>query len=208
MKLATYSLPGLKKSQTACTVEKTVFDIDFNQDLVWQACTAYMAAGRSGSKATLNRSDVRGGGKKPWRQKGTGRARAGTSRSPIWVGGGMTFALSPRDYSQKINKKMYRMAIKCILSQLVRESRLVVVDTLTLSEPKTKVAIESLGALTEEKTLLLTHTLDESMLLGTRNLFNIHYGVWQSTLNPVALTRAKKVLVTQQALQEIQEWLA
>ncbi len=208
MKLATYTLPGLVKEKTTLTVDQTIFDQTFNQDLVWQACTAFMAAGRSGSKATLNRSAVRGGGKKPWRQKGTGRARAGTSRSPIWVGGGMTFALSPRDFSQKLNKKMYRLAIKCILSQLIRESRLMVVDALTLSSPKTKQAIELFGELTNERLLLLTHELNESMLLGSRNLFNIHYGLWRSTLNPVVLTRAKKILVTQEALKEIQEWLS
>ena len=208
MKLATYNLPDLAKEVASISVDKALFSTEFNQDLVWQACTAYMAAARSGSKATLNRSGVSGGGKKPWRQKGTGRARAGTSRSPIWVGGGMTFAFSPRDYSQKINKKMYRLAMKCILAQLLREKRLVVVESLTLEAPKTKQAIGALGDLVNQKTLLLTHDLDESMLLGTRNLFNINYGVWGVSLNPVSLTGAKKVIMTKQAIAEIQEWLS
>lgn len=207
MKLATYSLPDIKKQHATITIDSKIFDIEFNQDLVWQACTAYKAAGRTGSKATLSRSDVRGGGKKPWRQKGTGRARAGTSSSPIWVGGGMAFALSPRDFSQKLNKKMYRLAMKCILSQLVREERLLIVEDLSIGEAKTKQAIKMLGDLVQEKVLLLTHDLNEEFVLGVRNLFNVQYGLWQSILNPVVLCQAKKVLVTKESMKEIQEWL-
>ena len=152
------------------TVSEVAFAKEFNEPLVHQVVTAYMAGARQGSKAQKNRSEVSGGGKKPWRQKGTGRARAGTIRSPIWRSGGVTFAATPRDYSQKVNRKMYRGAMRCILSELVRQDRLVVVEGFDLESPKTKLMAARLKELNPEGALVVAGEVSENVYLASRNL--------------------------------------
>jgi large subunit ribosomal protein L4 len=154
-------------------VAETTFGADFNEALVHQVVTAYLAGGRAGTKAQKNRSEVRGGGAKPWRQKGTGRARAGTIRSPIWVGGGRTFAAKPRNHEQKVNKKMYRAALRSVLSELVRQDRLVVVKELELEAPKTKLLATKLKELDLNSVLILNEAFDEKIYLAARNLPNV-----------------------------------
>ena len=152
------------------TVSEVAFGKDFNEPLVHQVVTAFLAGARQGSKAQKNRSDVSGGGRKPWRQKGTGRARAGTIRSPIWRGGGKTFAAVPRDHSQKVNRKMYRGALQCIMSELVRQERLVVVDEFTVDSPKTKTVAAKLKDMELSSVLIVTDDVDENLFLASRNL--------------------------------------
>ena len=187
-------------------VSDTAFSAEFNQSLVHQAVTAYMAGARSGTKAQKTRSDVRGGGAKPFRQKGTGRARAGTSRSPIWRGGGVTFAARPRSYVQKLNKKMYRAALRSIFSELVRKDRLVVVDSLTLDSHKTKALSVRLQEMQLVDVLIITDDADEKLLLAARNLPWV--GVLEhDRLNPVSLVAYDKVVITSGALRAIEERL-
>lgn len=193
-------------SGSSITVSDAVFSRDFNEDLVHQVVTAYMAGGRSGTKAQKNRSAVSGGGAKPWRQKGTGRARAGTSRSPIWRSGGATFAAQPRNYSQKVNKKMHRAAMQAILSELARQDRLVIVDSLAQETPKTKELFTKLRGMGLENVLLVTDQYDENLHLSSRNIVNvdaIHTGV----INPVSLIAHEKVLMTTEAVKKIEEQL-
>ena len=154
-------------------VAEAAFGADFNEALIHQVVTAYMAGSRAGTKAQKNRSAVRGGGAKPWAQKGTGRARAGTSRSPIWVGGGRTFAAQPRSYDQKVNKKMYRAAMRSVLSELVRKDRLVIVNELTLEAPKTKLLAAKLKEYDLSNVLILNEAFDEKLFLAARNLPNV-----------------------------------
>ena len=176
-----------------------VFGNDFNEALVHQVVTAYMNAARSGTKAQKSRADVAGGGRKPWRQKGTGRARAGTTRSPLWRGGGRTFAARPRDYSQKVNRKMYRSALRSILSELVRQDRLVVVDDFQLAEPKTKLALAALTKLGVNDVLIVCDEITENLFLAARNI--PHIGMADvSAVDPVLLISYDKVVVTQKAL--------
>ena len=176
-----------------------VFGNDFNEALVHQVVTAYMNAARSGTKAQKSRADVAGGGRKPWRQKGTGRARAGTTRSPLWRGGGRTFAARPRDYSQKVNRKMYRSALRSILSELVRQDRLVVVDDFVLAEPKTKLALAALNKLGVNDVLIVCDEITENLFLAARNI--PHIGMADvSAVDPVLLISYDKVVVTQKAL--------
>ena len=189
-------------------LEDAVFARDFNEALVHQAVVAYQAGGRAGTKAQKTRSDVSGGGAKPWRQKGTGRARAGTSRGPLWRKGGVTFAARPRDYSQKLNKKMYRAAMRSILSELVRQERFVVVDSIDIEKPSTKLMKDFLGGLGADRgALLVTPENDSTIHLSARN---IPYCQSSSVLglNPVSLVSHDKVVVTTDALSKIQEWLA
>ena len=175
-----------------------------DQSLVHQAVTAYMAGARAGTKAQKNRSDVRGGGAKPFRQKGTGRARAGTSRSPIWRGGGVTFAARPRDFSQKVNRKMYRAALRGILSELNRQERLVVCDDLQLAAPKTKEAAARLKGLGLNDVLIVTAEPDETLELSTRNLHWV--GVVQAVdVNPVSLLAFEKVMMNSAAIKALEE---
>ena len=182
------------------------FGADYNEPLVHQVVTAYLAGERQGTKKQKNRSQVRGGGAKPWRQKGTGRARAGTIRSPIWVGGGRAFAARPRDYSQKVNKKMYRGALRSLVSELVRRERLVVVDELTLEAPKTRLLAEALKKLDLSDVLIVTEAFDETLYLAARNL--PHVGIVDvSDVDPVTLIRFDKVLITVPALKLIEERL-
>lgn len=190
----------------AIKVSDATFGRDFSEALVHQVVTAYLAGARAGTKAQKNRSDVRGGGRKPWRQKGTGRARAGTIRSPIWRGGGKTFAARPQDHSQKVNRKMYRGALQAIFSELVRQDRLIVLDTFELSAPKTS---ELMSKLTEQgftQGLIITPEVDGNLFLATRNVPNV-YALDVASLDPVSLVAADKVIMTVDAVKKIEEWL-
>ena len=187
-------------------VSEATFGRDFSEALVHQVVTAYLAGARAGTKAQKNRSAARGGGRKPWRQKGTGRARAGTIRSPIWRGGGKTFAATPRDHSQKVNRKMYRGALQAIFSELVRQDRLVVVDSMDLAEPKTKGVLARLAKLGVEKCLIVTDESNENLHLASRNIPGVYLLDVQG-IDPVSLVAADKVIVTVEAVEKIQEWL-
>jgi len=187
-------------------VSESTFGREFSEALVHQVVTAYLAGGRSGTKAQKNRSEARGGGKKPWRQKGTGRARAGTIRSPIWRGGGRTFAATPRDHAQKVNRKMYRGAMQAILSELVRQDRLIVVEALDISGPKTKNMLGKLADMGFEKGLIVAKDLDENVFLSSRNVPGV-YTLDVADIDPVSLVAADKVIMTVDAVKKIQEWL-
>lgn len=188
-------------------VAESAFDTKFNEALVHQVVTAYLAGGRAGTKAQKNRSAVRGGGAKPWNQKGTGRARAGTSRGPIWVGGGRAFAAKPRNYDQKVNKKMYRAAMRSVLSELIRQDRLVVVNELTLEAPKTKLLVSKLKEFGLDNVLILNEAFDEKVFMAARNLPNV--GICDvASMDPVVLIRFEKVLITVPALKLIEERLS
>lgn len=187
-------------------VSEATFGRDFSEALVHQVVTAYMAGARAGTKAQKSRSAVSGGGKKPWKQKGTGRARAGTIRSPIWRGGGTTFAAVPRDHSQKVNRKMYRAAIQSILSELVRQDRLLVVESFDLSGPKTKELIEKLAGLEFSTGLIVTNEINEDVFLASRNLPGV-YVLDVEGLDPVSLVGSEKVIMTVEAVGKVQEWL-
>ncbi|GHE22684.1 50S ribosomal protein L4 [Halomonas urumqiensis] len=188
-------------------VSDATFGKEFNEALVHQVVTAYLAAGRQGTRAQKNRSDVRGGGKKPWRQKGTGRARAGTIRSPLWRSGGVTFAARPQDHAQKVNRKMYRAAMRSILSELVRQERLVAVEEITVEAPKTKQLVAKLAELGLEKVLIVTEEIDEMLYLAARNIPNVDV-VDVAAADPVSLVAFDKVLVTVSALRKFEEKLA
>ncbi|MDN3521572.1 50S ribosomal protein L4 [Halomonas ramblicola] len=188
-------------------VSDATFGKEFNEALVHQVVTAYLAGGRQGTRAQKNRSDVRGGGKKPWRQKGTGRARAGTIRSPLWRSGGVTFAARPQDYTQKVNRKMYRAAMRSILSELVRQERLVAVEEITVDAPRTKQLVAKLDELGLEKVLIVTEEIDEKLYLAARNIPNVDV-VDVAAADPVSLVAFDKVLVTVSALRKFEEKLA
>lgn len=197
------------KMQGAGTVDvaESAFGAEYNEPLVHQVVTAYLAGGRAGTKAQKNRSQVSGGGAKPWRQKGTGRARAGTIRSPIWVGGGRTFAAKPRDHSQKVNKKMYRAALRSICSELVRQDRLIITDSITMKAPKTKELAGKLKKLGLDNVLIVNEAFDEKVFLSARNLPDV--GICDAAaIDPVVLMRFEKVLMTLPALKLIEERLA
>jgi len=188
-------------------VAEATFGADFNEALVHQVVTAYLAGGRAGTKAQKNRSAVRGGGTKPWRQKGTGRARAGTIRSPIWVGGGRAFAAQPRNHEQKVNKKMYRAALRSVLSELVRQDRLVALKDFAVDAPKTKGLVDKLDALGVENALIITAEPDDNLYLAARNL--PHIAVCDAEgADPVSLVGFDKVLITVAALRQFEEKLA
>ncbi len=197
----------LHNSKEKIAVSDAVFGADYKESLVHQLVTAYMATARAGTKAQRNRSAVRGGGTKPWRQKGTGRARAGTIRSPLWRGGGVTFAAQPRDYAQKVNRKMYRAGIRSILSELARQGRLVIVEDITVDAPKTKQLLARLADLGVSKTLIVSETADEKLYLSARNLPNVEVSD-VAGLNPVNLLRYEHVVVTVGAVRAIEEWLS
>lgn len=205
MQLAVVSAAGGEAG--TLEVSDANFGAHFNESLVHQAVTAYMAAARSGTKAQKTRSDVSGGGAKPHRQKGTGRARAGTSRSPIWRGGGVTFAARPRNYQQKLNKKMYRAAMRSIFSELLRQERLVVMEDFAVESHKTSELSRQLGGLGYDDVLIVVKEADEKLLLSSRNLGWV--GVLeQDQVNPVSLIAYEKVIVTRAALESIQERLS
>ena len=187
-------------------VSDVAFAKEFNQDLVHQAVTAFLAGARQGTRAQKNRAAVSGGGKKPWRQKGTGRARAGTIRSPIWRSGGVTFAAQPQDHSQKLNRKMYRAALRSIFSELARQERLIVVEEFDVDAPKTKGLVQKLGEYGLQDVLIVTEDVSENLYLSSRNLHKVDVrdvvGV-----DPVSLIRFEKVLVTVPALKKVEEML-
>ena len=188
------------------SVSEETFGKEFNQDLVHQVVVAYQAAARQGSKSQKNRSDVSGGGKKPWRQKGSGRARAGTIRSPIWRSGGVTFAARPRSYEQKVNRKMYRAALKCIVSELARQERLVVLESLEISAPKTKELVKNLAQYDIAEALIVAAEVDENLYLASRNLHKVQV-VDAEAIDPVSLVGFDKVVITISALKKIEEML-
>ncbi|MCU7935863.1 MAG: 50S ribosomal protein L4 [Candidatus Thiodiazotropha sp. (ex Dulcina madagascariensis)] len=188
-------------------VSDEIFGAVFKQALIHQVVSAYMAGARAGTKAQKNRAAVRGGGAKPFRQKGTGRARAGTSRSPIWRSGGVNFAASPRSYSQKVNRKMYRGAVRSILSELNRQERLVVVDEINVSQPKTKELANKLKAMDLSDVLVVSVNPDENLYLAARNLYGVDVRDVDE-IDPVSLVAYEKVLVTEGAVKKLEERLA
>ncbi len=188
------------------SVSDEVFGRDYNESLIHQVVTAYMAGARSGTKAQKRRSDVRGGGAKPWRQKGTGRARAGTSRSPIWRGGGRAFAASPRKFEQKVNRKMYRGAVRSILSELARQERLIVVDDFQVEAPKTRAVIDALASLNAPNALIVCSEVSENLYLSARNIPRVGI-VDVAALDPVLLVSFDKIVITQSALNELENSL-
>ncbi|EKE67346.1 50S ribosomal protein L4 [Gallaecimonas xiamenensis] len=197
----------LKDAQGALEVSEATFGRELNEALVHQVVVAYAAAARQGTRAQKTRSEVSGGGKKPFRQKGTGRARAGTIRSPIWRSGGVSFAAKPQNYEQKVNKKMYRGAIKSILSELVRQERLVVVENFAVSAPKTKELVAKLGELELKDVLIVTQEVDENLFLAARNLYKVDVRD-VAGIDPVSLIAFDKVLMTAGAVKQLEEMLA
>ena len=197
----------LKDAQSALEVSEATFGREFNEALVHQVVVAFGAGARQGSRAQKTRAEVRGGGKKPWKQKGSGRARAGTIRSPIWRSGGVAFAAKPQDHSQKVNKKMYRGAIQSILSELVRQERLIVVEKFSVEAPKTKELLSKLAALELKDVLIVTSEVDENLFLSARNLYKVDVRDVQG-IDPVSLIAFEKVLMTAAAVKQLEEALA
>jgi len=187
-------------------VSEATFGHEYNEALVHQVVTAYRNAGRAGTKRQKSRAEVRGGGKKPWSQKGTGQARAGSIRSPIWVGGGRAFAARPRDFEQKVNRKMYRGAIRSMLSELIRQDRLVVTEALALDAPKTKLLTTRLKEMALDNVLIVVEAMDEKLMLAARNLPHVDV-LPAAALNPLALASYDKVLMTVGAVKLIEERL-
>jgi large subunit ribosomal protein L4 len=188
------------------SVSDANFGAEYNEALVHQLVTAYMAGGRAGTKRQKSRAEVRGGGKKPHAQKGTGQARAGSSRSPIWVGGGRAFAARPRDYSQKVNRKMYRAGLRSMLAQLVRTDRLVVTESFGVAEPRTKLLLGELKKLSLGNALLVIEAQDDKLMLAARNLPHVEV-ITVSEINPLVLAAYEKVLMTVGAVKMIEERL-
>lgn len=197
--------PGQSSAGTV-EVSDVAFGREYNEDLVYQVVTAYLAKARQGTRAHKNRAAVSGGGAKPWRQKGTGRARAGTIRSPIWRTGGKTFAAQPQDHSQKVNRKMYRAAMRTILSELARQERLVVVENLALEAPKTKALVSMLADLGVSEALIVTQDVNDNLYLSARNLHKVEVRDVDS-VDPVSLVGFDKVLMTVDALKKFDEVL-
>ncbi|WP_293003712.1 50S ribosomal protein L4 [Nevskia sp.] len=197
----------LHSSNSTLAVADTVFGVDYNEALVHQVVTAYLNGGRAGTKAQKSKAMVSGGGKKPWKQKGTGQARAGSIRSPLWRGGGKTFAAVPRDHSQKVNKKMYRGAIRSIISELNRNGSLIVADSFTVEAAKTKSLVEKLNTVGESDILIVTDTVDHNLFLSARNLHRVNV-VDVNGINPVSLLSFKKVLLTAPAVKKLEAWLS
>lgn len=189
-------------SGSAVELSEVAFGREFNEALVHQVVTAYLAGGRQGSKAQKSRADVSGGGKKPFRQKGTGRARAGSIRSPIWVGGGKTFAARPQDWSQKVNRKMYRGAMQCILAELVRQDRLVLVEEFAVAAPKTKELLAKLNDLNATRALIVTESVDENLYLAARNIPHVDV-VDAAAIDPVSLIAFDKVVMSVAAAKKL-----
>jgi len=206
MQLSLTQFNNPANSKEKLEVADRVFNDKFNEPLIHQVVTACLANIRQGTHAQKNRAAVRGGGKKPWKQKGSGRARAGTSRSPIWRKGGVTFAAQTQDYSQKINKKMYRAAMRSILSELVRQDRLIVVDTFSAATPKTRDMLKKLNEMKLDRALLILDEVSENVYLATRNLINIDV-CDVAAADPVSLVHFDKVLITTIALKQFEEAL-
>lgn len=197
--------PGSTEVSTV-SVSDAAFAREYNEDLVHQVVTAYMAGARQGTRAQKNRAAVNGGGKKPWRQKGTGRARAGTTRSPIWRSGGVTFAAQPQDHSQKVNRKMYRAAMQTIMSELARQDRLVIIESLDLEVPKTKLLLKRLGEYGVDNVLIVSAEIDENLYLAARNLHKVDVSDVDG-IDPVSLIGHDKVMVTVDAVKKFEEML-
>jgi large subunit ribosomal protein L4 len=194
-------------SSAKVSVNDAVFAAEYNEPLIHQVVTAYMNGGRAGTKKQKTKAEVSGGGKKPWKQKGTGQARAGSIRSPLWRGGGKTHAAVPRDFSQKVNRKMYRGAIRSIVSELARAGHLMVTDTLAVEAAKTKTLIEKLKDYGTNDVLLVTGEVDQNLYLSARNLHKV--GVTDvSGLDPVSLLRHSKVVITTDAVKKLEAWLS
>lgn len=196
-----------KKTAGKVKVSDSIFAADYNEALIHQVVTAYMAGSRAGTKAQKTRAEVRGGGRKPWRQKGLGRARAGTIRSPIWRGGGVTFAAKPRDFSQKVNKKMYRGAMRSILSELARQDRLILIDDFVLENSKTKSFVEKLNELKLKEVLIITDEISENLYLASRNIPCVSIADTLE-INPYTLTGYENIVMTKEAVQKVEAWLA
>ena len=197
--------PGNDTSGTL-SVSDAAFAREYNEALVHQVVTAYLAGALQGTRAQKTRSEVSGGGKKPWRQKGTGRARAGTIRSPIWRSGGVTFAAKPQDHSQKVNRKMYRAAVRSILSELARQERLVVVESFDVEMPKTKLLVKQLGDFGLDNVLIVSTEVGENLYLASRNLHGVDVRDVES-VDPVSLIAYEKVVVTVDAIKKLEEML-
>ena len=197
---------NLTGAQGTVEVSDATFGKEFNEALVHQVVVAYMAGGRQGTRAQKTRAEVAGGGKKPWRQKGTGRARAGNATSPIWRGGGVTFAARPQDYSQKVNKKMYRSAMRSMLSELARQDRLIAVEEFTVDAPKTKLLAAKLEEMNLSKVLIITSELNTNLYLAARNLPHVDV-IEANAADPVSLIAYENVLVTVSALRQFEEKL-
>ena len=197
------------KTVTGAAVElsDTAFGREFNEALVHQVVTAYLAGSRQGTRAQKTRAEVSGGGIKPWRQKGTGRARAGSIRSPIWRSGGRAFAAKPQDWSQKVNRKMYRGAMQCILAELIRQERLILVEELSVSEPKTKQLIAKLNELNAPRALIVTKEVDENLYLAARNIPHVNV-LGTNEVDPVSLIAFDKVIMSVEAAKQFEEALA
>ena len=202
MKLQLKNAPAATEIQ----LSDAAFGRAYNEALIHQVVTAYQAAGRAGTKAQKTRAEVRGGGKKPWSQKGTGQARAGSIRSPIWVGGGRTFAAEPRDFSQKVNRKMYRGALRSMLSELIRQDRLLVTSAISLEAPKTKLLLSQLKSLALDDVLIIVEAMDEKLFLAARNLHKVEV-LAAAAVNPLSLARHEKVLATVAAVKLLEERL-
>jgi large subunit ribosomal protein L4 len=197
----------LQNSKSKVAVSDTVFGAEYNEALVHQVVTAWMNGARAGTKKQKTRAEVRGGGRKPWKQKGTGQARAGTIRSPLWRKGGKIFAAVPRDHSQKVNRKMYRGALRAIVSELARQGHLLVAEDFKVEQPKTKGLVEKLNQLKAGDILIVTDAVDKNLELSARNLPHVAVSDVAS-LNPVTLLAREKVLVTQAALKKLEAWLS
>ncbi|MBP6724242.1 MAG: 50S ribosomal protein L4 [Halioglobus sp.] len=197
--------PGNATAGTV-SVSDVAFAREYNEDLIHQVVTAYMAGARQGTRAQKTRSEVAGGGKKPWRQKGSGRARAGTIRSPIWRSGGVAFAAKPQDHSQKVNRKMYRAALRSIMSELARQDRLVVVESMELAEPKTKLLVQQLGEYGLDSVLIVSTEVGENLYLAARNLHKVDVRDVDG-VDPVSLIGHEKVMITVDAVRKFEEML-
>ncbi|OCG07004.1 50S ribosomal protein L4 [Gilliamella sp. wkB178] len=195
------------KDAQALSVSETTFGREFNEALVHQVVVAYAAAARQGTRAQKTRAEIAGSGKKPWRQKGTGRARSGSIKSPIWRSGGVTFAAKPQDHSQKVNRKMYRGALKSIFSELVRQERLIVVENFTVEAPKTKLLTQKLNEMNLNDVLIITSDVDENLFLAARNLYKVDVRD-VAGIDPVSLIAFDKVLITVDAVKQVEERLA
>mgnify|MGYP000617317381 FL=1 len=201
------ALPGKKAGKEKISISDESFGREYNEPLVHQTVVTYLAGARQGSVKQKTRSEVRGGGRKPWRQKGTGRARAGTIRSPIWRSGGVTFAARPQDHSKKLNKKMYRGAMQCILSELIRQDRLIVVNDFTIETYKTKDLVNKLKEFDLDNVLIVSDQIEQNLFLAARNLHKVD-ALDVSGLDPVSLIGFEKVLITVPALKKVEEMLS
>ncbi len=198
---------AIHQSKKKVSVSDDAFGAVFNEPLVHQLVVSYMSGARAGTRAQKNRATASGGGAKPWRQKGTGRARAGTIRSPIWRSGGVTFAASPKDHSKKLNKKMYRVGMRSLVSELLRQQRLILISELGVSEPKTKVMKQKLNELGVSNVLILTDGLDSSVYLAARNIPNVQV-MDVAIVDPLSLVSREHVVIDQAALKKLEERLA